>query len=111
MADREKRGVAETSKDALRRSITEGTRDTQIGQIFRWLKRHSSYEEGRGHTRNEIAESTGIRLASVCGRVDELIDLDLVDELPKRPDRHTAYLANPIAAVDEPGQPRSKRLI
>lgn len=36
------------------------------------------------HTRSEIAEATGMRLSSVCGRVNELIDLGYLEDAPRR---------------------------
>jgi DNA-binding IclR family transcriptional regulator len=33
-----------------------------------------------GATREELAEQTGIRLASICGRVNELLRVGLVQE-------------------------------
>jgi len=40
-------------------------------------------------TRNELAVATGIRISSVSGRINALIERGVVVEGPRRPDRHT----------------------
>lgn len=38
-----------------------------------------------GHTRAELAQATGIRLSSVCGRVNELLERGEIVERSRRP--------------------------
>lgn len=58
--------------------------------VIRWLARlHEP-------TRNELAESSGIRLSSVCGRVHRLIEIGILEELPARKDKHTGKTSHPL---------------
>ena len=47
-------------------------------------------------TRSEISARTGIRLSSVCGRVNELIKAGLLEESPRRDCRITNEPAHPV---------------
>lgn len=38
-----------------------------------------------GMTRAEIAEASGLRLSSVCGRIGELLERAVVEEFSRRP--------------------------
>jgi hypothetical protein len=50
----------------------------------------------RDFTRNELAEGTGLRLASVCGRVHELLAAGTIEECARRPDRITGVNAHAL---------------
>lgn len=50
----------------------------------------------RDYTRSEIAEATGMRLSSVCGRVAELLERQMLTEGPRRPCRVTGVNAHPL---------------
>ena len=50
----------------------------------------------RDYTRAELADATGLRLSSVCGRVAETIALYMLTEGPRRPCRVTGVNAHPL---------------
>lgn len=51
----------------------------------------------RDFTRAELAEATGIRLSSICGRVHELTSVHIVSEGPRRKCSVTGVNAHPVA--------------
>lgn len=71
-------GVADTSIDAYHTHIEEGLAGKQAQTILRGL------EDGKDYSRREIARSLGMELSSVCGRVNELLQIGLLEEAPKR---------------------------
>lgn len=75
--------VAETSIKAYTEIVAEGRAITQRDKILELIKRIGSL------TREEISECTGLRLASVCGRVNELIRDGLLEERVTTRSRHT----------------------
>lgn len=85
--------VASTSRDAYH-ALGPKLGDQQR-QIVAYLAKHCH----RDWTRGELAEGTGIRLASICGRVAELIATGTIEELPRRPDRLTRIAAHPLRLV------------
>lgn len=50
----------------------------------------------RDCTRAELAEMLEMRLSSVCGRVNELRELGVIEELPRRRCRVTGESAHPV---------------
>jgi Mn-dependent DtxR family transcriptional regulator len=60
--------VATTSKLAYREHRDAGKALTQEREIFEFIKKSRA-----SWSRSELAERLGIRLSSVCGRVNELI--------------------------------------
>ncbi len=66
--------VSETSIKAYAEIVTSGKAKTQADKIYALLQKSGSM------TRDEIASVTGFRLASVCGRINELIKADKVEE-------------------------------
>jgi DNA-binding IclR family transcriptional regulator len=72
--------VADTSRDAFRDHRDSGALGAQQLQLVRFLARHCSHD----WTRSEIATVSGMRLSSVCGRVNELVAVGVVEELPRR---------------------------
>ena len=61
-------------------------------EIIIWLVRHAHLTP----TRNELAEASGIRLSSVAGRVNRLVAIGVIEELPARKDKHTGRSAHPL---------------
>lgn len=59
-------------------------------------------------TRNELARDLGIRLASVCGRVGELLEDGQVEVIGERVDEETGH-AGEILRAREP-EPKQGRL-
>lgn len=68
----------------------------KLGQQQRTIVAFLAKRCERDWTRGELAQATGMRLSSVCGRVKELADLKVIDELPRRPCRTTGVQAHPI---------------
>ena len=60
-------GVSYTSKKAYAEITADGTKETQAQKVYNVIKRLPRI------TRANIADFSGIRLASVCGRVNELL--------------------------------------
>ena len=78
------------SLEAYERHIASGKALTQWQTIYGFLKAH------RPVTRAELSDMTGIRLSSVCGRVNELIKAGLIEEYERRKCRSTKEPAHPI---------------
>lgn len=70
--------VADTSIEAYREHKGEGLAGKQAETILKNLK------EGKDYSRREIARELGMELSSVCGRVNELLQVGLLEEAPKR---------------------------
>jgi hypothetical protein len=83
-------GVASTSRDAYH------DMGPRLGDQQRAIVAFLAHNAHRDYTRNEIAQATGMRLSAVCGRVAELLQLQMVHESPRRPDRHTGVNAHPV---------------
>ncbi|MCP1312999.1 MULTISPECIES: hypothetical protein [unclassified Halomonas] len=49
------------------------------GQLSQSRRRVINALAGGAKTRNQLAECTGLPLASICGRCRELLDLDYID--------------------------------
>jgi len=82
--------VAATSVDAYR---AMGPRlGEQQRAIVAFLARHCA----RDWTRGELADAIPMRLSSCCGRVNELIALQILHESPRRPCRSTGRGAHPV---------------
>ncbi len=85
--------VAQTSVDALERFHQEGRAQSQRDLLLAFLR---ECDRSQGWTRNELAETLGLRLSSVCGVVDDLLAETLVFELARRVDEHSTFRAKPI---------------
>ena len=73
------RGSRDTSKDALAEHRSSGKLGAQQQQVFAALTR-----SGQAFTRAELAQRTGIRLSAICGRISELLALQVITEGPRR---------------------------
>ena len=59
----------------------------------------AALERGRDYSRAEIAMASGLRLSSVCGRVNELIKLGRIAEAPIRACKVTGRTVHPVFRV------------
>ena len=99
-------GVRETSLEAyeeLRGGPALGEQQRRVlGAVWR----------RPGLTRAELSEFTGMRLSSVCARVNELIHLGMLAEGRKRPCTRSGRKAYPLvlAPVERPAGPSQGEL-
>lgn len=75
-----KRAMSATSLDAFATFVMGDQLPRQQRQLVDFLAVHPG-----GFTRAELAERTGLRLSSVCGRCHELIASGVVEEASRRP--------------------------
>jgi len=54
-------------------------------------------EPEQGYSRSELVEITGIRLSSICGRVNEMLHVGILTVQPMRRCRVTNRTINPVA--------------
>lgn len=90
--------IADTSRLALRGLRAAGKIGPQQQRVLDALARSLS-----PLTRNEIAEAAGLRVASACGRVAELIECGAIQELPRRPCSITGESAHELRIVPAQG--------
>lgn len=83
--------IAETSRDAYDEIRDSGKLGEQQRRLMKWLHMH-----GGEHTRAELAARIGMRLSSVCGRVNELIELGYLEDGDRRPCSQTGRSAHPV---------------
>jgi len=82
--------VADTSIEAYREHKDTG----KVGQQATAILNQMSPD--RDYSRKELAGLTGFELASVCGRVNEMLALGLLDELPSRKCSITGKNIHPV---------------
>lgn len=98
--------MADTSLKAYWEQENMGALDTRKKQILDSLAEHPD----RDYTRSELSEITRIRLSSVCGRINELLDplraqgRVWIDELPARKCSITGRSAHPVRIHRPVGQ-------
>lgn len=85
--------VAETSIAAYREHRDSGKLSAQASYIL------SCMEFGDDYSRRELAYECGLELSSVCGRINELLAVDLVRELPARKCKITGRTVKPVSKV------------
>lgn len=83
--------IADTSLDAYREHQDSGELGAQQKRIMIFF-----HTKGGEHTRSEISQLIGMRLSSVCGRVNELIKLGYLIECARRPCKVTRIQAHPV---------------
>lgn len=64
--------------------------------LKQWQKIYAAMKLYKPLTRSELSDATGIRLSSVCGRVNELIEAGLVVEHERRKCTVTGRAAHPV---------------
>lgn len=89
--------AAETSVIAHREHAASGAMGRQARQIYDFVR-----ERGGDWSRKEISRATGIELSAVCGRVNGLVAVGLLDEYQQRPCRVTGRTIAPVGLPREP---------
>lgn len=87
--------VSDTSKKAYAEITVDGTKSTLRRRVL------AAIMEFPGLTRSEISEKYGIRLASVCGRVAELVADRQVRECGTKIDEQTKKTVARLWSRDE----------
>ena len=82
--------VAQTSIEAYHNHQKEGKVGHQAIQILTMMELCKDY------SRRELAAISGIDLSSICGRVNELLQLGMLKEGPKRKCKATGKTINPV---------------
>ena len=82
--------VAFTSVDAYKEHKAAGKVGTQAQHILDFLA------FGKDYSRREIAGITGLELSSVCGRVNELLEVGALKEVPPRKCKVTGKTIKPV---------------
>ena len=83
--------VAKTSLEAYGAFMLGGELPRQQRAVVDVLGNHPG-----GMTRAEIAQASGLRLSSVCGRVGELLERGAVEEAARRPCSVTGITAQTL---------------
>jgi hypothetical protein len=52
--------------------------------------------KGKDYSRREMAKEFELELSSVCGRVNELVGMNLLEELPSRQCKVTGKTIHPV---------------
>lgn len=82
--------VADTSRIAYQNHKSEGKVGLQANHILNLMQGCKDY------SRRELATLCGIDLSSVCGRVNELVQIKLLKEAPKRKCKLTGKTIVPV---------------
>lgn len=82
--------IATTSIEAYREHKQTGKVGQQASAIL------SKMVPDKDYSRKELARLTGFELASICGRVNELLAIGLLDELPSRKCSVTGKNIHPV---------------
>jgi len=56
---------------------------------------------GENYSRRELIKVTGLELSSICGRVNELLQIGLLKELEQRPCSVTKKTINPVTKTQK----------
>lgn len=86
--------VKDTSRKAHKELADSGYMSTQQRDVIKTIGR-------RRMTRAEIAERSGIRLSSVCGRVNDLVAAGMLEVAEKSPCSITGKTAEHLAMTDK----------
>lgn len=90
-------GVRDTSRAAYKEHAGSGKLTEQQAQLVYFLR-----FKPEGVTRNEIAQGTTLRLSSVCGRVNELIKLNILTDGPRRKCTVTGINSHVVTLTQKP---------
>lgn len=82
--------VADTSIAAYREHRDTGKVSKQALHIL------NSMNLGRAYSRRELIAATGLELSSICGRVNELVALGMLEEAPARKCTVTGKTVKPV---------------
>lgn len=82
--------VAETSINAYKEHKAQGKVGTQAMRIF------DAMLFGKDYSRRELVGITGLELSSVCGRVNEMLQVGMLKEVAPRKCKVTGKTINPV---------------
>lgn len=82
--------VADTSIIAYKEHKALGKVGKQAQALFDYM------DFGIEYSRKELARSTGMELSSVCGRVNEMLEVGMLKEGDKRKCKITGKLISPV---------------
>jgi hypothetical protein len=85
--------VAETSVMAYKEHRAIGKVGSQAMYIFEIM------EFNKGYSRREIVKITGLELSSVCGRINEMLQSGMIEELVPRKCNITGKTIKPIVKL------------
>lgn len=86
-------GVAGTSRDAY--EVLQPVLGARQREVMRFVRLRGN----RGATREEIADGTGLRIQTVCGRCAELVAIGLLYETDARRLTSSGHAAKVLKAV------------
>jgi len=92
---KDQRGLRDTSRTAYAGIKANGKLGKQQQEIYSHLTQNAH----RDYTRAEIAAALGMRLSSVCGRVSELLKLQVLRETNRRECRMTGINSHGVTAA------------
>lgn len=87
--------MAETSLENYRLHSERGDLGSQSALVLAFMENRAP----RAFSRAEVSEALGMRLSSVCGRINELLKLSLLMEGEKRPCRVTGRTIRAVSAM------------
>ena len=90
--------IRQTSLDAYNELKANGKANTQRGKILGFLLAHSNYAD-EPFSRLELSGILEISINAICGRVKELLDDELVEEVPDHKCSITNNNVNGIKAI------------
>lgn len=85
--------MAQTSLDAYANIRASGDLSEKQHRLMVWMHAHPGK-----YTRGEIAAQTGIKESSVCGRVNELVKIGYLEQLPERRGGSSLVRVRPMQA-------------
>lgn len=85
-------GVAQTSVENYHQHRDTGRLGKQARELYLFLYSHAHCD----WSRTELAEALGIRLSSVCGRINELLNSQHIEESFVRQCRVTGKTVRPV---------------
>lgn len=87
--------VATTSAIAYREHQDSGKLNRQHKQIL------AKMQPGHAYSRRELAEQTRLELSSICGRVNELVAIGMLEEAPTRRCEITGKKIKPVRLSEQ----------
>ena len=85
--------IAETSVIAYKEHKASGKVGSQAIKIFDKIEFHKDY------SRRELAQLTGLELSSICGRVNEMLQVGMLKEVSSRKCRVTGKTVKPVVKL------------
>ena len=85
--------VAQTSIDAYKEHRAKGKVGSQAMSLFDAMQFHEDY------SRRELAGLTGLELSSICGRVNEMLQIGMLKEVSPRKCKVTGKTVKPVVKI------------